>query len=161
MNPTERLTEALATIASTAELMKVTSVQVQRTAELMSYGDPVVNRLTGERYPNPQFGDVVEVVTIRYRGQLRPAPATDPDPDAQDDAEPANVLRVTGDWAEVLTDLIRRARPHDRIDIEPTGQTSPGITLPLGTDWLAEARELAEDMLGRRLVQTAVWTLED
>jgi hypothetical protein len=158
--PTERLAEALGAIGVTAELMTVTEVRMSRHAEVPRYGDPVTDE-HGQRFVNPQFGDIIETLNIRYRGQLRPAAPTSTDTEADDDAEPANTVRLAGDWADVLTELIRRARPKDRIEIAPTGMASPGITLGLGTDWLAEARELAEDMLGRRLVQVTTWVLED
>jgi hypothetical protein len=152
MSTADRLAEALATIKATAELMTVTAVQVKRVQEVMAYGAPVDGCL------NPSYGDVIETVTIRYRGATRSTPVRSDDTD--DAAGDTDQVRLTGDYAEVLTELLRRARPADRVEIEHTGMTALPLTLGPHTDWLKEAAEIAEDMVGRKLIKVTTWMLE-
>lgn len=151
----DRLKLALEGVATAAEAMTVTAVQVRRHVELNA---------AGAWARNVELGDVVETLTIRYSGSLSPALAPEAPSEPQDSAtEQPDSERLTGDYADVLTELLRRARPGDRVDIAPTGQLSPGITVPPGLNQaalLAEAVSIADEELGRKLMPVTVWVLE-
>jgi hypothetical protein len=69
------------------------------------------------------------------------------------------------DYADAIGQLLRMlgpGGPYYRYAKERTGVITPELTFPDGSDWLAEAKNLAA-VLGQRLIQTktGVWRVVD
>lgn len=75
-------------------------------------------------------------------------PAEDVEPE---ESEPDVVLFRGIDYADAIRDLIHLVYPNDTVDIELTGKKLPELEYSAGTDWVAEARDLAAEVLGKKL----------
>lgn len=81
--------------------------------------------------------------------------AVDEDPTEDDDVTEeaeADVVLFRGiDYADAIRDLIHLVYPNDTVDIAETGKQLPELEYSVGTDWIAEAKDIAAEVLGKKL----------
>lgn len=75
-------------------------------------------------------------------------PAEDVEPE---ESEPDVVLFRGIDYADAIRDLIHLVYPNDTVDIPETGKQLPELEYSAGTDWIAEAKDIAAEVLGKKL----------
>lgn len=75
-------------------------------------------------------------------------PAEDEEPE---ETEPDVVLFRGIDYADAIRDLVHLVYPNDTVDIAATGKQLPELEYSDGTDWIAEAKDIAAEVLGKKL----------